>query len=67
MNFQKALKIWAHLCDYTSDCKYCVMDEFCHASPWSLGDAETSIMESILEKHNEEMLKSKYKNYIKEN
>jgi hypothetical protein len=67
MNFKKAIKIWAHLCDYTCDCNMCVLREFCRAEPCTLGEVEASIMESVLEKHNEEMLKSKYKEYIEEN
>lgn len=66
MNFEKAIKIWAHLCDYSGGCDYCVMHEFCHTAPYNLGETELSIMRSILENHNEEMLKSKYKKYIKE-
>lgn len=66
MNFQKAIKIWAHICDYTCDCNMCVLREFCRTEPCTLGKTEASIMESIFENHNEETLKLTYKEYIEE-
>lgn len=66
MNFKKAIKIWAHLCDYTCDCGMCKLRDFCRAEPCTLGSTEASIMESILEEYNREILMSKYMEYIKE-